>query len=170
MSLICSLIQAHTSHSSCQIYVCVNWAWFYLRPSIFSNSTNCVFNPTNLESLKSCKDNALEKAEFFERQISKSSKDRDHILEQNKLQIKENELKIQVMQYENDKLSQKLKSQNQVILFINKSEIRKVSGWVGRLQKTSGLRNWADAQTPFDWIWECEELPSTRNWMSSSKD
>jgi len=78
--------------------------------------------------LKSCKDNALEKADFFERQISKSSKDRDHILEQNKLQIKENELKIQVMQYENDKLSQKLKSQSQVILFINKSEIRKVSG------------------------------------------
>lgn len=64
------------------------------------------------ESLKTDKDSAAEKAEFLENQLEKANREIDHIKEKMRLEAKEYDLKIQMLDYEHQKVVQQLSKAN----------------------------------------------------------
>lgn len=58
--------------------------------------------------MKIDKDSAVEKAEFLENQLEKANREIDHIKEKMRLEAKEYDLKIQMLDYEHQKVVQQL--------------------------------------------------------------
>lgn len=62
--------------------------------------------------MKIDKDSAVEKAEFLENQLEKANREIDHIKEKMRLEAKEYDLKIQMLDYEHQKVVQQLSKTN----------------------------------------------------------